>query len=68
MKRKNKAKLMALALTLAIPVLALGETAFGTAVLAEGKVFTLQEMLTYTIQDEYLAQAEYKVIMADYGQ
>ena len=67
MNRKKWIRLLALALVLAMPVLAMGETAFGAASLTEGKSYTLGEMLTYAIQDEYLAQAEYKVIMDAYG-
>lgn len=30
--------------------------------------FTLQEMLTYAIQDEYMAQAEYQAIIGQFGE
>ena len=30
--------------------------------------YTLEEMLTYAIQDEYLARAEYELIMSEYGE
>ncbi len=33
-----------------------------------GKTYTVEEMLTYAIQDEYLARAEYKVIMDAFGE
>jgi len=61
-------KLMALGLALLMPLIALGETPFGAAALSEGKTYTVEEMLTYAIQDEYLAQAEYKVIMDAFGE
>lgn len=35
---------------------------------AEATGFTLEEMLTYAIQDEYLAQAEYIAIIETYGE
>jgi hypothetical protein len=35
---------------------------------AEGKSgLTIEQMLTYAIQDEYLARAEYELIIAEYG-
>lgn len=44
------------------------DSGFGAAGAAADPSYTLKEMLTYAIQDEYLAQAEYKAIMAKYGQ
>lgn len=67
MKNRKWTRLLALSLVLAMPLIALGETAFGAAALSEGKTYTVDEMLTYAIQDEFLAQAEYKVIMDAYG-
>ena len=68
MKNVKWTKLMALSLALLMPLVALGETPFGAAALSEGKTYTVEEMLTYAIQDEYLARAEYKVIMDAYGE
>ena len=68
MKNVKWTKLMALSLALLMPLVALGETAFGAAALSEGKTYTVEEMLTYAIRDEYLARAEYKVIMDAYGE
>ena len=68
MKNVKWTKLMALSLALLMPLIALGETPFGAAALSEGKTYTVEEMLTYAIQDEYLARAEYKVIMDAYGE
>ena len=68
MKNVKWTKLMALSLALLMPLIALGETPFGAAALSEGKTYTVEEMLTYAIQDEYLAQAEYKVIMEAFGE
>lgn len=44
------------------------DATFGAAGAATDSSYTLEEMLTYAIQDEYLAQAEYSAIMAKYGQ
>lgn len=41
---------------------------YGAAGAAADNSYTLEEMLTYAIQDEYMAQAEYQAIMAKYGQ
>lgn len=43
------------------------EVSIGSAKAATDKNFTLEEMLTYAIQDEYMAQAEYGAIMDKYG-
>lgn len=43
------------------------ETTIGSAKAATDKNYTLKEMLTYAIQDEYMAQAEYNAIMDKYG-
>ena len=68
MKNAKWTKLMALSLALLMPLIALGETPFGAAALSEGKTYTVEEMLNYAIQDEYLARAEYKVIMDAFGE
>lgn len=67
MKSGKWTKLLVLSLILVMPLIALGETGFGAAALSEGKTYTVDDMLTYAIQDEFLAQAEYKVIMDAYG-
>ena len=68
MKNVKWTKLRALSLALLMPLIALGETPFGAAALSEGKTYTVEEMLTYAIRDEYLARAEYKVIMDAFGE
>lgn len=40
---------------------------YGAAALVEGQTYTNEQMLTYAIQDEYLAQGEYKAIIEVYG-
>lgn len=43
------------------------EVSIGSAKAATDKNYTLEEMLTYAIQDEYMAQAEYGAIMDKFG-
>ena len=51
-----------------VPAMTLAEDNYGSAGVTEGQTYTLQEMLTYAIQDEYAAQAEYQAIIAAYGE
>lgn len=44
------------------------EGAYGAAAVEEGRTYTLAEMLTYAIQDEYLARARYSSDIAKFGQ
>jgi hypothetical protein len=44
-----------------------GEVPFGAAGAAMDESFTIEEMLIYAIQDEYMAQGEYEAIMEEYG-
>lgn len=44
-----------------------GDVSFGAAGAAHDESFTIEEMLTYAIQDEYMARSEYDAIMAKYG-
>lgn len=65
---KRFSKLIALTLALAIlPVAAMATDAFGSAAVSEGQTYTLEEMLTYALQDEYMAQAEYVAIQEAFG-
>lgn len=57
---------MTLALA-ALPALALAEDAAGSAAVVEGTAYTLDQMLTYALQDEYMAEAEYEAIQAAFG-
>ena len=43
------------------------DTNFGSAAVTGDKTYTLSEMLTYAIEDEYLAHAEYETIIATFG-
>ncbi len=62
MKTSKWMSMLALMLAIAIPVMGLASENFGAAVVKEGETYTVEQMLTYAIQDEYLAQAEYKAI------
>jgi hypothetical protein len=62
---KTLVALLALAAIAATAVTALAE--FGSGAVKEGETYTTQEMLTYAIQDEYMALAEYEAIVAAYG-
>jgi hypothetical protein len=63
---KRFLKLIALALALAaLPVLALADT--GSAAVTDGQTYTLEQMLTYALEDEYMAEAEYAAIQAAFG-
>jgi hypothetical protein len=70
MKAKTNT-IMALAVVLAIfysAVLSADVTGYGARG-AEGRSdLTLEQMLIYSIQDEYLARAEYELIMNEHGQ
>ncbi len=68
MKTRKMMSLLALALALTLPLMSMAEESFGAANVQEGKTYTLEEMLTWAIEDEYLAQAEYKAIMAAFGE
>ena len=67
MKAKKTATLLAFMLAITLPVLGLASEDFGAAAVNEGETYTIEQMLTYAIQDEYLAQAEYKEIIAAFG-
>ncbi len=47
--------------------LAEGETAYGADAVKAGETYTLEQMLTYALQDEYLAEAEYKAVIGAFG-
>ncbi len=65
---KHVVKIFAVALAVALlPTLSLAEEAFGSAAVDGGTTYTLEEMLTYAIQDEYMAKAEYEAIQAAFG-
>ena len=67
---KSIQKMLAMVLlttTVATATLALAE-ATGSAAVTDGQTYTLQQMLTYAIQDEYAARAEYAAIQAAFGE
>lgn len=73
--RKQNGKLNGISLTAGLLVigLATGVTAYaanedtGTSSTLADNDYSLEEMLTYAIEDEYLAQAEYNVIIDEFG-
>ena len=56
----------ALGLAVLLPVLAVAET-FGAAAVNTGETYTVEQMLHFAIEDEYMAQAEYAAIIDAYG-
>ncbi len=65
---KRFVKLVTLALALMIlPMAALAEDATGSAAVTEDATYTVEQMLTYAMQDEYMAQAEYAAIQEAFG-
>lgn len=67
MKTRKLLSLLALMLALALPVMGLAAEEYGAAAVKEGETYTLEQMLTYAIQDEYLARAEYSIIIEKLG-
>ncbi len=69
MKRLKMIAAAALAIvlmgTLAIPALA--ADSYGSSAVSAGSTYSLEEMLTYAIEDEYLASAEYNKIIETLG-
>jgi hypothetical protein len=65
-RKKLWIALTALMLLAAVPVFSLAAENYGAANVAAGQTYTLEQMLTYAIQDEYLAQAEYTAILNAY--
>jgi hypothetical protein len=67
MKRKKLwIALTALMLLAAVPAFSMAAANYGAASVTTGQAYTLEQMLTYAIQDEYLAQAEYTAIINAY--
>jgi hypothetical protein len=69
MKRFNaKAMILVVALSMGAALVSFAESADFGAMGADGKSgLTIDQMLTYAIQDEYLARAEYELITEEYG-
>ncbi len=65
--RKTLAILAAAVMLGTLPMLSLAEAGYGSAAVTAGQTYTVEQMLTYAIQDEYAAQAEYQAILAAYG-
>lgn len=67
MKRFLKTLALTLALA-ALPVLALAQDVTGSAAVTENTTYTLEEMLTYAMQDEVAAEAAYAAIQEAFDQ
>lgn len=73
MKRTIKnGKMMVLSTVLGASVIMSGfsmadTTTYGAASASTDTSYTLEEMLTYAIEDEYIARAEYELIMDEFG-
>jgi hypothetical protein len=69
MKRlSTKILVLVVALSTVAAVISFADSADFGAKGAEGKSgLTIEQMLTYAIQDEYLARAEYELIIGEYG-
>lgn len=52
---------------LALPAMGMAEEAYGSAAVSATQPYTLEQMLTYALEDEYMAQAEYAGILATLG-
>jgi len=65
--KKALVSLIAMVLMASFPVFSLAESNFGSSAVTTGQTYTLEQMLTYAIADEYMAQAEYAGILRTYG-
>ena len=61
------ATLMVTLMLATLPALTLAEDSYGSAAVTAGQTYTLEQMLTLAMQDEYMAQAQYAAIMGAYG-
>ena len=68
MKRsKIMVALLLMILLATLPMMSIAEDAYGSAAVTTNQTYTLEQMLTYAIQDEYMAQAEYQGILTTLG-
>lgn len=67
-RRILSAALLSLALLTSAATALGAEADYGAPAAKADLSLTLEEMLTYSIQDEYLAEAEYVKILAEFGQ
>jgi hypothetical protein len=67
-KLKRFSALLMAVLTLGlISLSALAAGDYGSTAVEEGKTYTLEQMLTYAIEDEYLAYSQYSKIINEFG-
>ena len=67
MKTLKKIVLMGLMLALVLQTAAMADAALGAAAVVPGQTYTHEQMLTYAIEDAYLAQAEYQAYQKAFG-
>lgn len=70
---KNKQKIGAIIgivflTALSNPMTMVANEGYGASATTENREYTIAEMLQYAIEDEYIAQAEYNVIIEQYGE
>ena len=68
MKTFKKIAIFGLLLALMLQTAALADEAYGASAVVAGQTYTHEQMLTYAIQDEYLAQAEYQAYKKAFGE
>lgn len=64
---KTLAVVLLLTMLASLPLTSLAADAYGSAAVVSGQTYTLEQMLTLALQDEYMAQAEYNAIQNTYG-
>jgi len=64
---KTLAVVLLLTMLASLPLTSLAADAYGSAAVVPGQTYTLEQMLTFALQDEYMAQAEYNAIQNTYG-
>lgn len=67
MMKKLAAALVVLTMALSVSALSFAEEAYGSGAVTEGSDWTLEQMLTWAMQDETMAQAEYQAIEGAFG-
>ena len=67
MKTHSKTLIVILVLAVAAAMTLTALAEYGSGAVTGGQTYTTEEMLTYAIQDEYMALAEYRGIVAAFG-
>lgn len=64
---KTVSAFLLLTMLATLPMASLAADAYGSTAVVVGQTYTLEQMLTYALEDEYMAQAEYNAILNTYG-